>query len=153
MNTLRNLPAVDQILSSQDGQELVNQYGHTQVVQAIRSVLEDARQRHLNEGVNIPIQSAVILQSRELLRVKNKPTLVPIINATGVIIHTNLGRAPLSQEALEAVNNIAGGYSTLEFNLSDGGRGSRLVHAEEIFQQLLGVEAALVVNNNASAGL
>jgi L-seryl-tRNA(Ser) seleniumtransferase len=153
MNTLRDLPSVDQILSTKEGQELVVDFGHNQVVQAIRTVLENARQTHLEEGEPIPDQSSAIVQAQDLLRIQFKTTLAPIINATGVIIHTNLGRAPLSREALEAVNAISGGYSTLEFNLNDGGRGSRLIHAEGLFKQLLGAEAALVVNNNASAVL
>jgi L-seryl-tRNA(Ser) seleniumtransferase len=81
------------------------------------------------------------------------PTLIPVINASGVIVHTNLGRAPLSTAAQRAVCEIGGGYSTLEFDLASGGRGSRLVHAESQFKELLGVESALVVNNNASAVL
>jgi L-seryl-tRNA(Ser) seleniumtransferase len=82
-----------------------------------------------------------------------QPHIMPLINATGVIIHTNLGRAPLSIAALAAVRKVGGEYSTLEFDLDTGARGSRLIHAESQFKQLLGVEAALVVNNNASAVL
>jgi len=153
MNTLRNLPSVDQTLSTEVGQELVSTFGHTQVVLAIRTALDIARQRHLDEDVDLPDQDGVISQAADLLRIWLKPSLAPVINATGVIIHTNLGRAPLSSEALEAISAISGGYSTLEFDLTSGGRGSRLVHAESLLQQLLGVEAALIVNNNASAVL
>ena len=80
-----------------------------------------------------------------------KPSLVPVINATGVMLHTNLGRAPLSQAAIQAVGNAAQGYSNLEFDLERGARGSRLVHAEALLHRLTGAEAALVVNNNAAA--
>jgi L-seryl-tRNA(Ser) seleniumtransferase len=81
------------------------------------------------------------------------PTLRPVINATGVIIHTNLGRAPLSQAAIQAMQEVAPGYSSLEYDLEHGRRGSRLVHAESLLQRLTGAEAALVVNNNAAAVL
>src|SRR6266498_1371224 len=81
------------------------------------------------------------------------PTLLPVINATGVILHTNLGRAPLSNAALAAMKEAAANYSTLEYDLGKGQRGSRLVHAEAILKRLTGAEAAVVVNNNASAVL
>jgi len=153
MNTLRNLPSVDQVLTSEKGQELIKQYGHNLVVRAIRTTLDDIRQRHLDQNVDLPGLDEVFKQSADILQTWLKPSLAPVINATGVIIHTNLGRAPLSEEALEAVKAVAGGYSTLEFDLVGGGRGSRLLHAETLFQQLLGVESALIVNNNASAVL
>ena len=81
------------------------------------------------------------------------PTLRSVINATGVVIHTNLGRVPLSQPALEAMAAIGGGYSTLELNADSGGRGDRQDHIQGTLRELLGVEAAVVVNNNASAVL
>src|SRR5204863_281513 len=81
------------------------------------------------------------------------PRLRRTINATGVVIHTNLGRAPLAREALERVNAVAGGYSNLEYDLGEGGRGSRQDHAAPILRRLTGAEAALVVNNNAAAVL
>jgi L-seryl-tRNA(Ser) seleniumtransferase len=81
------------------------------------------------------------------------PTLLPVINATGVILHTNLGRAPLSNATIAAMNEAAENYSTLEYDLEKGQRGSRLAHAEAILQKLTGAESALVVNNNASAVL
>ncbi len=83
----------------------------------------------------------------------HKPSLVPVINASGVVLHTNLGRAPLSQAALAALQAVASGYSTLEFDLEGGKRGSRLAHAERLLTRLTGAEAALVVNNNAAAVL
>jgi len=153
MNSLRNLPSVDQVLSVEGGQTLVVAYGHNQVVNAIRTTLDMARQLHLEKGIDVPDVEGVLRQTSDLLMAWLNPSLVRVINATGVIIHTNLGRAPLSEKALDAVKAVAGGYSTLEYDLESGGRGSRLLHAESIFQQLLGVESALVVNNNASAVL
>jgi L-seryl-tRNA(Ser) seleniumtransferase len=81
------------------------------------------------------------------------PTLVPVINASGVILHTNLGRAPLSTAALKAMEAVSHGYSNLEFDLETGKRGSRLLHAEELLKRLTGAEAAIIVNNNAAAML
>ncbi|NQS90838.1 MAG: L-seryl-tRNA(Sec) selenium transferase [Chloroflexi bacterium] len=153
MNELKKMPSVDQILSSAGGLELVDSYGHQPTVEAIRSIQDQIRQNHLKGGEGLPEINAILLMTSDLLAERFKPSLVPVINATGVIIHTNLGRAPLSKKSLEAVSAVGGGYSTLEFNLDSGGRGSRLIHAESQFQHLLGVESALVVNNNASAVL
>jgi L-seryl-tRNA(Ser) seleniumtransferase len=82
-----------------------------------------------------------------------KPTLRPLINATGVILHTNLGRAPLSNATILAMDGVSRGYSNLEYDLEKGSRGSRLIHAESVLQKLTGAESAVVVNNNASAVL
>ncbi len=153
MNDLKKLPSVDQILSTPSGQDLVNEYGRQPTVQAIRDTMENIRRGFLEKGEVIPDRDQILVLARMDLQEILKATLVPVINASGVIIHTNLGRAPLSKAALAAVRSVAGGYSTLEFDLESGGRGSRLVHAESQFQQLLGAEAALVVNNNASAVL
>ena len=153
MNDLKKLPSVDQILSTPSGQDLVSEYGRQPTVQAIRTTLENIRQGFLEKGEVIPDRDQILVLARMDLQEILKATLVPVINASGVIIHTNLGRAPLSKAALAAVRSVAGGYSTLEFDLESGGRGSRLIHAESQFQQLLGAEAALVVNNNASAVL
>jgi L-seryl-tRNA(Ser) seleniumtransferase len=92
-------------------------------------------------------------EAGERLAARLQPTLRPAINATGVIVHTNLGRAPLSAEARAAMNAVAQGYSNLEYDLEDGRRGSRYVHAEQILCELTGAEAALAVNNNAAAVL
>ncbi len=128
-------------------------YGHQATVDAVRACLDRVRKDFLENGSEVPDLEELLKMTADLLSDRLKPTLVPVINASGVIIHTNLGRAPLSKSALEAVKNVSGGYSTLEFSLGTGGRGSRLIHAESQFQQLLGAESALVVNNNASAVL
>ncbi len=153
MNDLSQIPSVDQILTSKPGITLVENYGHQAAVDAIRVCLDQVRQDFLKSGSDLPDLVGLLEMVADLLNERLKPTLVPVINASGVIIHTNLGRAPLSTKALEAVRNVSGGYSTLEFSLETGGRGSRLIHAESQFQQLLGAESALVVNNNASAVL
>lgn len=153
MNPLRNLPSVDQALSTDRGQALYQLYGHSQTVLAIRTVLEAIRKSYQDGITDLPELEGILDQAAEVLSAWLKPSLASVINATGVIIHTNLGRAPLSNSALRAVRDIGGGYSTLEFDLESGGRGSRLVHAESLFRQLLSAESALVTNNNASAVL
>ena len=153
MNSLSQLPSVDQALTSFRGKKMEEKYGHNPVVKAIRASLDQARQEHLQEGSAVPDLASILITAESLLSTWLKPTLFQVLNATGVIVHTNLGRAPLSEGALEAVGEVGRNYSTLEFDLESGGRGSRLIHAESLFQQLLGVESALVVNNNASAVL
>ena len=153
MNDLSQIPSVDQILSTGQGKSLVGIYGHQPTVDAVRDCLDLVRQDFLKSGSEVPDLEVLLKMTADLLDDRLKPTLVPVINASGVIVHTNLGRAPLSGAALEAVRNVSSGYSTLEFSLETGGRGSRLIHAESQFQQLLGAESALVVNNNASAVL
>ncbi len=153
MNDLSQIPSVDQILTSKPGISMEESYGHQATVDAVRACLDRVRKDFLENGSEVPDLEELLKMTADLLSDRLKPTLVPVINASGVIIHTNLGRAPLSKSALEAVKNVSGGYSTLEFSLGTGGRGSRLIHAESQFQQLLGAESALVVNNNASAVL
>jgi L-seryl-tRNA(Ser) seleniumtransferase len=148
-DALRALPSVDALL--QAGVELVESYGHDSTLQAIRNTLDVAR-RKIQAGDSVLINADVLLtETHNRLSELFQPTLRPVINATGVIIHTNLGRAPLSTQAIQAMDAIAAGYSTLEFDLNTGKRGSRLLHAEQLLIDLTGAEAAMVVNNNASA--
>lgn len=152
MNTksLRDLPSVDQLLQAPQVQEWLVSYGRPLLVDAIRASLEKAR-LDFSQGKRIPEQEQLFEQIFEVLERWTTPTLIPVINAAGVILHTNLGRAPLSQAAIQAAMQVSLGYSNLEFDLGRGKRGSRLLHAEEILQRLTGAEAALVVNNNAAA--
>lgn len=148
---LRALPAVDSLLNTDAAAELIAQYGRQATTDALRDTLDSIRGRIL-AGESLDIDPASILaQTGTSLAQQFRPSLRPVINATGVIIHTNLGRAPLSQAAQAAVTEVAGSYSTLEFDLDSGKRGSRLVHAGDLLCDLTGAEAALVVNNNASA--
>jgi len=152
MSSRRDLPSVDRVLQSSEAGSMIEQYGRPLVVASIRETLEGFRLRHAREG-EIPGHQTLLDEANRLLQSWTAPTLQPVINASGVIIHTNLGRAPLSAAALQAAQEAGVGYSTLEFDLQKGRRGSRLVHAEALLQRLTGAQAAMVVNNNAAAVL
>jgi L-seryl-tRNA(Ser) seleniumtransferase len=146
---LRALPSVDKLLVA--AEPLIAAYGRDAAVDALRAVLADVRARLL-AGDSVDVTPDALLADAEArLRAQFTPTLRPVINATGVIIHTNLGRAPLSARAHQTMLDVAAGYSTLEFDLDSGKRGSRAIHAESLLAQITGAEAALVVNNNAAA--
>lgn len=152
MNELRNLPSVEKIIQLPETNELIQKYGRDQTIRAIRDALDFFRST-ITSGSDAPHQSQIIKHVNKILSDRFSPTLLPVINATGVVLHTNLGRALLSQETIQAMQAIGANYNTLEFNLLTGKRGSRSVHAEEILKQLTGAEAAIVVNNNAAAVL
>jgi L-seryl-tRNA(Ser) seleniumtransferase len=119
-------------------------------LEAVRSALDEARQGYQQTG-NIPNHNELLDSVRVLLETWAAPTLQPVINTAGVILHTNLGRAPLSSAAMRAVQEAAFGYTNLEYDLEKGKRGSRLLHAEALLSRLTGADAAIVVNNNAAA--
>jgi L-seryl-tRNA(Ser) seleniumtransferase len=149
---LRKLPSVDRLLQEEHVAGLVARWGHDVTVVAVREALDAARQA-IRDGKPCPPEEDLAHAASERLSAQLQPTLRPVINATGVIVHTNLGRAPLSADARSAMDAVALGYSNLEYNLEAGQRGSRYVHAEELLCRLTGAEAALVVNNNAAAVL
>ena len=149
---LRDLPSVDNILKSPDAADIISRYGHTITVEAIRFFFDDFRRKY-NPDTPIPTHTQVLAGASKILNGWLRPTLQPVINASGVILHTNLGRAPLSVESLEAIQEVSIGYCTLEYDLAAGKRGSRSTHAENLLTRLTGAESALVVNNNAAAVL
>jgi L-seryl-tRNA(Ser) seleniumtransferase len=149
---LRSLPSVDVLLQDPALRDLVEAHGRELAVEAIRTSLADARCSIL-DGHPAPSPGALLVRIGELVQASVRPTLRPAINATGVVIHTNLGRAPLCAAALEAMVAVGRGYSNLEYDLQAGMRGSRYVHAEDLLCRLTGAEGALVVNNNAGAVL
>lgn len=154
MTTLRDLPSVEQLLQTQTSAKLIARFGRPLTLTAIRSTLDEARARFkLNPDPALPSIDLILALTDSALSSWTKPTLVPVINATGVVLHTNLGRAPLSAATIHAMDVVSRGYSNLEYDLEKGARGSRLIHAESLLQKLTGVESALVVNNNASAVL
>ena len=140
---LRAIPSVDKILQS---------LGETGLPAA---VVADAVRRHLSalrtQKKAIPPVDAVVADVRERLRSLRASRITPVINATGILVHTNLGRAPLAADSIRALSEIAANYSTLEYSLSDGARGSRGAYLEHALAILCRAEAATVVNNNAAA--
>ena len=147
---LRALPSVDALLQDHTLRELEQRYGRTLVVEACREAIDAARKKILAGG-DAPMTALLVNDVHERVERAVSPSLVPVINATGVIIHTNLGRAPLSSETIEAMKIAAQGYTNLEYDLDAGERGSRYTHAESLVARLIGAEGALVVNNNAAA--
>ena len=148
---LRTLPSVDKLLQRPTVIELIKRYGRSLTIDALRQILDQQRQTILQGKVNA--LTNIEIEALTWLETLLAPTLAPVINGTGIIVHTNLGRAPLSQAALTAIHNTSQGYVTLEYDPASGRRGSRSVHAEQLLQRLTGAEAALVVNNNAAAVL
>lgn len=146
----RSLPSIDRVLSDEQIKQLAETYPHSLLVNLARKQLERARLSIAN-GNPCPSINEIVESICTQVYTLDNPSLRPLINATGVILHTNLGRAPLSKEAMTAMDAMAKGYCNLEFNLDSGTRGSRHVHVEQILCQLTGAEAALVVNNNAAA--
>ncbi len=152
MNELRRLPSVDRLLHTPQAELWINEYGRPLTLNAIRTALEQIRQDFKPDQPHIHEEDLFRLVETNLTR-WTQLTLQPVINATGVILHTNLGRAPLSQSALRSIQACASGYSTLEYELTTGKRGKREIHAQSILTRLTGAEDALVVNNNAAAVL
>jgi L-seryl-tRNA(Ser) seleniumtransferase len=152
VNDLRALPSVDQLMQTRQAAELIAAYGRPLTLEAIRSTLADLRQDYKADNT-IPLRPGILSIVQTRLQTWLKPTLIPVINATGVILHTNLGRSPLSRGAILALQNLGGSYCSLEYDLENGSRGSRSIHAEALLTRLTGAEAALVVTNNAAAVL
>lgn len=151
---LRQLPSVDQLLQHETSGRLISQYGRSLTIDAVRYVINQTRRAILQNDTAPNLADNVLLKKVENHLVEQiAPTLQPVINATGVIVHTNLGRAPLSDAALDAMRAVGEGYSTLEYDIEKGQRGSRTSHSDDVLQILLGCEASLVVNNNAAAVL
>ena len=154
MINLRTIPSIEQLLESINARDLVSVYGRPLTVDALRSTLENVRDHlKLDPAAVVPDNEWILSETKSLLSSWTKPSLRQVINATGVILHTNLGRAPLSKATIAAMTDASQGYTNLEFDLNTGKRGSRLAHAETILQKLTNAEAAIVVNNNASAVL
>ena len=151
------LPAVDHLLESSPIKEILSNTSRNLVLRSIHEVLDDLRAKieiaQRDEEVPDLTFNTVLDQIVEKVSLLRLPSLRHVINATGVIIHTNLGRSPLSKKVISRFHALAGGYSNLEYDLRTGKRGSRYVHVEDILKELTGAEAAMVVNNNAAAVL
>nr|WP_234945203.1 L-seryl-tRNA(Sec) selenium transferase [Anaeromyxobacter sp. Fw109-5] len=144
------MPRADRLLEAADRAGLVRRLGHGAVMEAVRAALERLRAEIL-AGAACPAPEAIERDLLERLESAARGSLRPVINATGVVVHTNLGRAPLSEETIDAMRRAAAGYTNLEYDLEAGERGDRYGHAEAPLCRLTGAEAAVVVNNNASA--
>jgi L-seryl-tRNA(Ser) seleniumtransferase len=140
---------VDELVGRSELAPLVERHGRPPVVDAARAALARARE---DVAAGFPAGDLVARTAAEL-EARLRPSLRRVVNATGVVVHTNLGRAPLSDAALERVRETAGGYSNLEYDVASGSRGSRQDHVAAALRELTGAEAALVVNNNAAAVL
>lgn len=155
---LRRLPAISAILEEPRIKELGQHYSHllisetaSEVVQQLRQAVLDAAGQQLDDQ-DCNLNNIITLVEQRVAQ-KMRPHLRRVINATGIVLHTNLGRAVLAQEAVQAVTEAAGRYSNLEFDLETGERGTRYSHVEDLLCRLTGAEAGLVVNNNAAAVL
>ena len=149
---LRKIPKIDEVLQDERLIFFMEKTPRSVVVEAVRQQINELRngilQGSIEEttGVNGIVEGAL-----KQIKLRKKRSLRRVINATGIVLHTNLGRANLSDTAIEGVCEAAAHYSTLEYDLKKGARGSRHSHVEEIIKQVTGAEAAMVVNNNAAA--
>jgi L-seryl-tRNA(Ser) seleniumtransferase len=150
---LHKLPAVDEVLKSPGGQVWLSNYPRRYVTEAIREAIEQ-RRKIILKGKKTSVTLKSIAPDIEMrLKELTSYGLRKVINATGIVVHTNLGRSPLSQKALENIFEVASGYSTLEYDVSTGGRGKRYSHIRRLLVDVTGAEDGIVVNNNAGAVL
>lgn len=150
---LSNLPSVDGILKSNQGMEWLKTYPRRYVLQAIREAI-DLRRKQIREGHDADIaEESMTADIEKKIEKLSSYSLKPLINATGIVIHTNLGRSLLSERALENIKKVSGSYSNLEYDIEKGERGKRYSHIKRILREVVGTEDALVVNNNAAAVL
>jgi L-seryl-tRNA(Ser) seleniumtransferase len=148
----RRIPSVDSLLASIEFADLLDARPRASVLAALRKALDGIRaELAAGERQGIPSRTDILSEARRELRDMDRPSLRRVINATGVPLHTNLGRAPLPAAALQALTEIAAGYSNLEYDLERGARGSRHDHCAATLGELTGAGGALVVNNNAAA--
>jgi len=153
----RQIPGVDRLLIHPALQDVLASHPKALVLKAIHGVLEgirtDIKEGRITDQDQGLADESLVARVIEMLAQLSRPSLQSVINATGVVVHTNLGRSILPETAILRFRAIAGGYSNLEYDLGQGRRGSRYVHVEEILRELTGAEAAMVVNNNAGAVL
>ncbi len=150
---LRRIPQINVLLSADEGEKLQERFGRAGALRSLRSAVDELRAAILRgDAPDIDIKT-LFERAAFFAETEKKTGMCPLINATGTILHTNLGRSPMAKEAVLAAQNAAAGYSALEFSLEDGGRGQRCSHAEALLRELTGAESALIVNNNASAVL
>ncbi len=154
---LKQLPSVDEVLKADRTRQWLETSPRALVLEAVRTAIDGMRKAILEAGptgIRQDVELAdVLARAEKILRELSEPSLKRVINATGVVVHTNLGRSILSEKAIERVVEVSRGYSNLEYDIAAGERGKRHVHVEAILARLTGVEAATAVNNNAAAVL
>ena len=148
---LRSLPKTDDVLARPELADALEAHPRAIVVGAVRDAIEASRARLLAGEISEPSAAVVAADALARAQLAARPSMRRVINATGIIVHTNLGRSVLSEAAAAAVQRVAAGYSTLEYDVESAERGSRHVHVESLLCKLTGAEAALAVNNNAAA--
>ena len=148
------LPSVDRLANHLRARGLAESFGRPALIEALRDELDERRAKLLGAAVQSPVDDEQIVEGAAARLAKTfQPSLRPVFNLTGTVLHTNLGRAPMPREAIEAIAAVASGASNLEFDLATGQRGDRDDHVESLIRRLTGAEAATVVNNNAAAVL
>ena len=150
---LKQIPKIDELLDILKSRGVPETFSKSMMLRACRETAEEIRKAVLEKGSPAPSENEVADRVQQKLRSLYSCRLKPVVNATGIILHTNLGRAPLCREALDNIIAVARGYANLEFDLEEGKRGSRYDHVRDILCELSGAEDALVVNNNAAAVL
>jgi L-seryl-tRNA(Ser) seleniumtransferase len=148
---LSNLPKVDEILRSNQGVEWLKAYPRRYIIHAIREVIDLRRKEILKGLASDTSEEYMTAEIENIIKRLSSYSLRSLINATGIVIHTNLGRSLLAERALENIKRVAGSYSNLEYDLKEGKRGKRYSHVKRILREVTGAEDALIVNNNAAA--
>ena len=151
---LSKIPAINKILLLDKVKSLIQEYSEVGVKSAIKNYIDEIKQEILNEELHeVPSLENIVEEVTQIVKSEDKNSLRRVINATGTILHTNLGRSLLSQKIKENIESVAFNYSNLEFDIDNKKRGSRYVHLIDIIKKLTGAEDVLVVNNNAAAVL
>ena len=152
-NIFRNIPSVNELLESPQLKKIVERVNHQVVADGVRTFIDDLKETisAATDEIEIPSPNEMADKIADWLHIEQREYLRPVINGTGIILHTGLGRAPLATSAIEATTAIASGYASVEVNLADGQRGQRVKAVESLLCELTGAEAAVVVNNNAAA--
>lgn len=151
---LSQIPAINKILLLDEVKSLIQEYSEVGVKSAIKNYIDEIKQEILNEELHeVPSLEKIVEEVTQIVKSEDKNSLRRVINATGTILHTNLGRSLLSQKIKENIERVAFNYSNLEFDIDNKKRGSRYVHLIDIIKKLTGAEDVLVVNNNAAAVL
>ncbi|MCP4177394.1 MAG: L-seryl-tRNA(Sec) selenium transferase [bacterium] len=148
---LRNIPCIERLLEEKSIHEFNDKYNNSIIPSLVKNYISEYRQNLINNKCTERTFNEIVKDILEEINLLSKPTLKPVINATGIILHTNLGRSPLASLSTDRIDEIITNYCNLEFNLSTGKRGSRHDHITDLLKTITGAEDAIVVNNNAAA--